>query len=202
MENAISEKINDALAKLDLEVDKLNMFDCLDGGESRQLTYSAPEPFAGALEVLRRAAVSLTKGQIDSIELRPYQLGFDAYPEDKAMLGITMFDRKSIFVFTDRATSKGAQFRVLAHELAHAIGGIIRQEDGANRTTWDKAGGEIYAEAVAFVVSHSIGLDTSYISAPYAKCWAMGSFMRPSKQDVIEASEKIIQAMIGVRDER
>ena len=57
------------------------------------------------------------------------------------------------------------QVKTLAHELAHAL---------LHEGTDDRPLAELEAESTAFVVCHTLGLDTSGYSFGYVACWAGG----------------------------
>jgi hypothetical protein len=64
---------------------------------------------------------------------------------------------------------QAARCKTLAHELAHW------HDLGPGEMVTDRAGAEIVAESVAFVVGQAAGLDTSEYSAGYVLTWADGN---------------------------
>jgi N-terminal domain of anti-restriction factor ArdC len=67
-----------------------------------------------------------------------------------------------------RTGSPAARIKTLAHELGHWF------DLGPGATIYDRHEAEIVAEAVAFIVGHRLGLDTSSYSACYVASWAGG----------------------------
>jgi antirestriction protein ArdC len=75
------------------------------------------------------------------------------------------FDRSDGSIVVIRQDNVPAMVKTLVHEVAHAI---LHGETGHH----DRAQNEVEAESAAFVVCHTIGLDTSEYSFPYVTSWA------------------------------
>jgi len=90
------------------------------------------------------------------------------------------------------------RFSVLAHEWAHEI---LHQSDGENRPS--KTVRETEAEAVAFVVAHSIGLETGSASADYIQLYAGDAETLAASLDRIQRTAcRIIEAVSGDAEDR
>lgn len=76
--------------------------------------------------------------------------------------------------------SPADEFAVLVHELAHEM---LHHGEGATRGT--KTVRETEAEAVAFVVSHAVGLDTNSAAADYIQMY------QGSKETLAESLDRI-----------
>ena len=77
--------------------------------------------------------------------------------------GDCSFARRRIRV--ERRNDPAQQVKTLAHELAHAL---------LHEGTDDRPLAELEAESTAFVVCHTLGLDTSGYTFGYVACWAGG----------------------------
>jgi len=85
------------------------------------------------------------------------------------------------------------RFSVLAHEWAHEI---LHQSDRENRPA--KTVRETEAEAVAFVVAHSIGLETGSASSDYIQLYAGDAETLAASLDRIQRTAcRIIEAVSG-----
>ena len=83
------------------------------------------------------------------------------------------------------------EFSTLAHEIAHEI-----LHRGNRRTLTTKQVRETEAEAVAFVVSQSIGLDTGSSSADYIQIWhGDANLLRESLEAVQQTAAVILGAI-------
>ena len=87
-----------------------------------------------------------------------------------------------------------ARCKTLAHELAHW------HDLGADRSTVgeaDRAAAEIVAEAVAFVVGNTAGLDTSDYSAGYVLEWARGNVdvLKAAAESIDRAARPILASL-------
>jgi hypothetical protein len=83
------------------------------------------------------------------------------------------------------------EFSTLAHEIAHEI-----LHRGDRRTLTTKQVRETEAEAVAFVVSQSIGLDTGSSSADYIQIWhGDANLLRESLEAVQQTAAVILGAI-------
>jgi len=87
--------------------------------------------------------------------------------------------------------SPAETFSTLAHELAHEF---LHQGDGAVRGS--KTVRETEAEAVAFVVSHAIGLDTNTASSDYIQLYAGDKDTLSQSLDRIQRTASKILAAI------
>jgi RNA polymerase sigma factor (sigma-70 family) len=84
------------------------------------------------------------------------------------------------------------EFSVLAHELAHEM-----LHQGAERGTLPKVVRETQAEAVAFVVSHGIGLETRSAAADYIALYnGDAKTLLESLATVQETSTRILNALL------
>ncbi len=90
------------------------------------------------------------------------------------------------------------RFSVLAHEWAHEI---LHQTDRENRP--DKTVRETEAEAVAFVVATSVGLETGTASADYIRLYAgEAKTLAASLERIQGTASRIIEAVSGEREHR
>ena len=85
--------------------------------------------------------------------------------------------------------SPATEFSVLVHELAHEL-----LHRGERRAATSKKVRETEAEAVAFVVSHAIGLETSTAASDYIQLYA------GSKDTLVGSLEAIRQAAVQILD--
>ena len=116
-----------------------------------------PEGFTHTVEQLQQLACTMK--DVAGIELRARQPG-DSRGAEGWFNPLT----KRIVVITGE-TSQAQQCATLFHELAHAI---LHGETGHHRY----AVNEVEAESTAFVVAHTMGLDTSRYTLPYVTSWA------------------------------
>jgi hypothetical protein len=88
------------------------------------------------------------------------------------------------------------QVKTLAHELAHAL---------LHEDTDDRPLAELEAESTAYVVCHTLGLDTSEYTFGYVACWAGGgpeavTRIRASGVRIQRAASVILDALAEVED--
>lgn len=117
---------------------------------------------------------------------RAYRLGYTV--ERTELPGTTngdcSFARRRIRV--ECRNDPAQQVKTLAHELAHAL---------LHEGTDDRPLAELEAESTAFVVCHTLGLDTSGYTFGYVACWAGGG---PEAVARIKASGARIQQAASV----
>jgi hypothetical protein len=99
---------------------------------------------------------------------------------DRAGRAITVADR----------LRPAARCKTLAHELGH-------WHDLGTGLVTDRAGAEIVAESVAFVVGQAAGLDTSDYSAGYVLTWADGNVdvLKAAAERIDRAARPILAAL-------
>ena len=84
--------------------------------------------------------------------------------------------------------------KTLTHELAHALmhRDISPLSDGRHLC-------ELEAESCAFIVCHSLGLDTSRYSFPYLANWAENpSELLPAAEKACKTAEQILETLRGL----
>jgi hypothetical protein len=87
--------------------------------------------------------------------------------------------------------SKAEEFSTLVHELAHEM---LHKAD--RRTTTTKVLRETEVEAIAFVVSKAVGLETGTASADYIQLYhGNASFLAESLEVIQKASAVILVAL-------
>jgi antirestriction protein ArdC len=94
--------------------------------------------------------------------------------------------------------SPAEEFSVLAHELAHEM-----LHHGPNRREFSKAVRETQAEAVAYVVSRGVGLETGRAAADYISLYnGDDKVLADSLAAIQEASSKILDELLPREPER
>lgn len=83
-------------------------------------------------------------------------------------------DAKAQHIAIRRDASANAQVRTLIHEIAHAL--------GVSYTEYGREHAEVIVETATFIVTTSIGLDTTGTSIPYVTSWG--------EADAVKAIEK------------
>jgi antirestriction protein ArdC len=87
--------------------------------------------------------------------------------------------------------SKAEEFSTLVHELAHEM---LHKAD--RRTTTTKVLRETEAEAIAFVVSKAVGLDTGTASADYIQLYHGNASLLAESLEVIQKASAVILAAL------
>jgi hypothetical protein len=144
----------------------------------------SPEVFARSAETLRDLASERLGSVVARIEIRPRRRG----DPDQAH-GWYVRGTKEIVVI-DGERSRAHVFKMLVHELAHAI----LHGDGDHH---DKPTKEVEAESTAYVVCHALGLDTSAFSLPYVTAWAGGG---DATATILASGARITGAVNGILD--
>ncbi len=157
-----------------------------EGDDLPTITRPIPEtPFATNIEALRTVALGLD-GIVSSIDVRARELG-----DSRTAGGWYCRDTKAIVVVDEG--SDAAKFRVLVHEVAHAI--LHGDDDHHARPER-----EVEAESVAFVVCDALGLDTSCKSFGYVASWmtdAGPDAIKSSADRIAKAAKLILDALLG-----
>lgn len=154
---------------------------------------TAPEAFADSVERLRAVALGLD-GVVSDVTLRGRE------DSDRPEVDGWYAPRtRGIVVLTDKP--RAHVFRVLVHEIAHAI--LHGGEDHHSAPVR-----EVEAESVAFVVCHALGLDTGPTSFPYVAIWASRAGKADAEailetgQRIARAAGRILEALgVGVESE-
>lgn len=156
-----------------------------DGDELPTITRPVPElPFASNIEALTKVALSLPD-TVSTIEIRSRELG------ESSTAGGWYSPATKAIVVIDEGT-EAAKFRVLVHEVAHAILHGANDHHGRPER-------EVEAESVAFVVCDSLGLDTSCKSFGYVASWAQDAgkdAIKSSADRVARAAKTILDALL------
>jgi antirestriction protein ArdC len=156
-----------------------------EGDELPTITQPVPEtPFASSIDALTKVALALP-GIVSRIEVRSRELG-----DSSTAGGWYMPATKAIVVIDDG--TEAAKFRVLVHEVAHAI----LHGTGDHHARPER---EVEAESVAFVVCDSLGLDTSCNSFGYVASWvqvAGKDAIKSSADRIARAAKTILDALI------
>jgi antirestriction protein ArdC len=140
-------------------------------------------PFASNIETLRRVALELP-GVVSMINVRARE------PGEHATAGGWYERSTKAIVVVDEGT-EAAKFRVLVHEVAHAI--LHGQDDHHGRPER-----EVEAESVAYVVCDALGLDTSGSSFGYVASWAQQAgkdAIKSSADRIARAAKTILDAL-------
>jgi antirestriction protein ArdC len=100
-------------------------------------------------------------------------------------------DRASHTITVGDHLEPAARCKTLAHELGHW------HDLGPGAVVSDRAGAEIVAESVAFVVGQAAGFDTSDYSAGYVLTWAGGNVevLKAAAESIDRASRPILAAL-------
>ncbi len=93
--------------------------------------------------------------------------------------------------------SKAEEFGTLVHELAHEM--LHKAE---RRTTTTKQVKETEAEAIAFIVSKSVGLTTSTASADYIQLYHGNAALLTESLEVIQKASAVILSALETQPER
>jgi antirestriction protein ArdC len=157
-----------------------------EGDELPTITRAIPEtPFVSNIETLHAVALGLD-GIVSSIDVRSREGG-----DSRTAGGWYCPATKSIVVIDEG--SDAAKFRVLVHEVAHAI--LHGKDDHHGRP--EK---EVEAESVAFVVCDALGLDTSCKSFGYVASWmtdAGPNAIKTSADRIAKAAKTVLDALLG-----
>ena len=92
--------------------------------------------------------------------------------------------------------SKAEEFATLVHELAHEM--LHKAE---RRTTTTKVVRETEAEAIAFVVSKAVGLETGTASADYIQLYHGNASLLAESLEVIQKASAVILAALETKPE-
>ena len=92
--------------------------------------------------------------------------------------------------------SKAEEFSTLVHELAHEM---LHKAD--RRTTTTKVVRETEAEAIAFVVSKAVGLETGTASADYIQLYHGNASLLAESLEVIQKASAVILAALEAKPE-
>jgi hypothetical protein len=87
--------------------------------------------------------------------------------------------------------SKAEEFSTLVHELAHEM---LHKAD--RRTTTARVVRETEAEAIAFVVSKAVGLETGTASADYIQLYDGNASLLAENLEVIQRTSAVILAAL------
>lgn len=132
------------------------------------------------------AAMRLRAFRMRTRELRARQAG-----DPSGARGWYVPATREIVVLSDSG-SRALIFRVLCHEVAHAL----LHPQGAHHSRPEM---EVEAESVAFIVCHALGLETGDISFPYVAGWAHGEdaveMVARSGQRILKAAQTLLSAL-------
>ncbi len=92
--------------------------------------------------------------------------------------------------------SKAEEFSCLVHELSHEI-----LHRSARRSETTKTVRETEAEAIAFVVSNAVGLDTGTAAADYIQLYHGNASLLAESLEVIQKTSAIILAALEPKPE-
>ena len=92
--------------------------------------------------------------------------------------------------------SKAEEFATLVHELAHEV---LHKAERRTQTT--KTVRETEAEAIAFVVSKAVGLQTGTASADYIQLYHGNASLLPESLEVIQKASAVILAALEAKPE-
>jgi antirestriction protein ArdC len=160
-----------------------------EGDELHSITKAIPEtPFASNIATLNRVALAIPD-TVSAIEVRARE------PGESATAGGWYNRETKAIVVIDEGT-EAAKFRVLVHEVAHAI--LHGKEDHHGRPER-----EVEAESVAYVVCDALGLDTSCKSFGYVASWSVEAgkdAIKSSADRIARASKTILDALLGAEE--
>jgi antirestriction protein ArdC len=144
-----------------------------------------PEGFLWGVAQLQKVALGMK--EVSEIQLRPRGVGDPA----RAHGWYTPTTRQIVIVTGE--SSQAMQLRTLCHEVAHALLHPV----GDHHSTPER---EVEAESTAFVVCHSLGLDTSDVSFPYVAEWSKGieaeKQLAQTGQRILTAATRLLEVMV------
>lgn len=148
-----------------------------------------PDGFAWGTDQLKRVALALP--EVAGVELRA-RLPSD--PENAR--GWYASASKQIVVVTSDQ-SDAMSFRVLCHEVAHAL----LHPKGDHHSTPER---EVEAESTAFLVCHALGFDTADVSFPYVAEWAHATDaakqLATTGQRILTAATRLLEPLMPITD--